>query len=253
MLRPVRDFQGVRKASELITGSQFEAPTTRSKATNLIYLQTMILIALEADNHGPATKRAQPGPPRALWLGAAVGLSYSMKLHINPPRGRFAPGDMDSDENLGRRNWCTLVILDRWHAVSTSSPLLIPDTSVVLLPEDQSLLGDSTFHLIRKHDPSKKTQARLMTRRSFVHRRPPRRTLRRPRRPHVPTLHQRPSNQQTPRRRNGAFPRIRRLHPRLSPPRPSRILAHPPSDEMPYPRVRTNRPARPRRNHSPNP
>ncbi|MCJ1364994.1 Glucose-responsive transcription factor [Acarospora aff. strigata] len=149
MLRPVRDFQGVRKASELITGSQFEAPTTRSKATNLIYLQTMILIALEADNHGPATKRAQPGPPRALWLGAAVGLSYSMKLHINPPRGRFAPGDMDSDENLGRRNWCTLVILDRWHAVSTSSPLLIPDTSVVLLPEDQSLLGDSTFHLIR--------------------------------------------------------------------------------------------------------
>ncbi len=149
-LRPPRDFQGVRKASELMTGSQFDASTGRTKATNLIYLQTMILLALEADNHGPAKQRGQSGPPRAVWLGAAVGLSYFMKLHTNPPRNRVTLGDLDSDENLGRRNWCVLVILDRWQAVSTTSPLLIPDTSVVLVPEDQSLLGDSVFHLARE-------------------------------------------------------------------------------------------------------
>ncbi|KAI9870625.1 MAG: Glucose-responsive transcription factor [Pleopsidium flavum] len=148
-VRPTRDVQSMRKASVLLSGSQFETVATRTTSTNLIYLQTMVLMALQADNHGPVTTRGQVGPPRAVWLGAAVGLSYSLKLHINPSRNECAAGDLDSDNNLGRRNWWTLVILDRWHAASTSSPLLIPDTSVVLLPEDQSLLGDSVFHLAR--------------------------------------------------------------------------------------------------------
>ena len=147
-LRPARDAQGARKASELITGFQFETHASHFKSTNLIYLQTMILMVLEADNH--ATQRGQSGPPRAVWLGAAVGLSYTLKLHINPSRTRYSLNDPDSDENLGRRNWCILAILDRWHAVSTSSPLLIPDSSVILMPEDQSLLGDSVYHLLRK-------------------------------------------------------------------------------------------------------
>lgn len=108
----------------------------------------MILMVLEADNH--ATQRGRSGPPRAVWLGAAVGLSYTLKLHINPPRTSYALNDLDADESLGRRNWWILVILDRWHAVSTSSPLLIPDSSVIIMPEDQSLLGDSVFHLLRK-------------------------------------------------------------------------------------------------------
>lgn len=110
-------------------------------------------MALEAENHGPVSTRGQVGPPRAVWLGAAVGLAYSLKLYINPSREKYAVGDFDSDVMLGRRSWWILVILDRWHAASTTSPLLIPDTSVVVLPEDQSLLGDSVFHLARKYSP----------------------------------------------------------------------------------------------------
>jgi hypothetical protein len=43
-----------------------------------------------------------------------------------------------------------LVNMDRWHAASMSTPLLIPDSAVVMMPEDQSLLGDSLYHLTRK-------------------------------------------------------------------------------------------------------
>jgi hypothetical protein len=42
-----------------------------------------------------------------------------------------------------------LFILDRWHASSTSDLLKLPENSVVLLPEDQILLGESTYHLAR--------------------------------------------------------------------------------------------------------
>lgn len=150
IFRQTYSVEGMRKAAELLTSSQFEAMATRTKTVNLVHLQTMILIAIQAENHGPA-KHDQSGLPRAAWLGAAVGLSYSLKLHVNPPRNRHSLGDLDSDDNLGRRAWCVLAIMDRWHAVSTSSPLLVPDTSLVLVPEDQSLLGDVVYHLARKH------------------------------------------------------------------------------------------------------
>jgi hypothetical protein len=108
-------------------------------------------MALEADNHGPATMRGMSsGPPRAAWVGSAVGLAYSLKLHHNTVGERFTHGDPDSDEKLGRRAWWVLVVLDRWHAISTSSPLFIPDSNVVLLPEDQMLIGLTPFHLVRK-------------------------------------------------------------------------------------------------------
>lgn len=142
---------GARRASDLIVSSQFENPTTRSYRENLIYLQTLILMGLEADNHGPEST----GPPRAAWLGAAVGQVYSMKLHSNRfPREQLQSGDPDSDEKLGRRAWWVIVVLDRWHAISTSSPLFIPDSSVALLPEDQSILGTSPYHLARRFNSS---------------------------------------------------------------------------------------------------
>ncbi|KAF8422618.1 hypothetical protein EV426DRAFT_534927 [Tirmania nivea] len=134
-----------RRASDLIISAQFESPTTRSHRDNLIYLQTLILMGLEADNHGPDSS-----PPRAAWLGAAVGLVYNMKLHSNRlPREKLQTGDPDSDEKLGRRAWWVLVVLDRWHAISTSSPLFIPDSSVALLVEDQNVLGVALYHITR--------------------------------------------------------------------------------------------------------
>jgi hypothetical protein len=119
-------------------------------ATNLIYIQIMLLMAIEADNRDPASTRGQAGPPQSVWLGSAVGSAYSMKLHVQKMSSQQSENDPDSDDKLARRIWWSLVIMDRWHAASTASPLLIPDTSVVVYPEDQALLGENVYQLARE-------------------------------------------------------------------------------------------------------
>lgn len=130
--------------------SQFENAAGRTMTTNLVYLQILLLMAIEADNSDPASVRSQVGQPQSVWLGSAVGLAYSMKLHIHKTSSQQSDNDPDSEDKLARRIWWSLVIMDRWHAASTSSPLLIPDTSVVVYPEDQALLGDNFYQLARK-------------------------------------------------------------------------------------------------------
>ncbi|KAK6346600.1 Glucose-responsive transcription factor [Orbilia brochopaga] len=148
-LIPTGPFES-RGVAELAFAAQYEDPASRSIADNLVYLQTLIFLILEADNRGPAAIKGQFGPPRALWLGAAIGLAYNLRLHHGNAGARPSEGDHDdSDEKLGRRAWWTLVVLDRWNAVSTSSPLHIPDSSVVLLQEDQALLGTAAYHITR--------------------------------------------------------------------------------------------------------
>ncbi|KAI5807386.1 hypothetical protein DFH27DRAFT_462838, partial [Peziza echinospora] len=109
----------------------------------------LILVGLEAENHGPTTTN-QKVFPRAAWLGAAVGLMYSLHLHDSRlQREHLVVGDADTDEKIGRRAWWTLVVMDRWHAIGTSSPLFIPDSSTVLLLEDQSVLGAVPYNIAR--------------------------------------------------------------------------------------------------------
>ncbi|KAH7346398.1 hypothetical protein BKA65DRAFT_399483 [Rhexocercosporidium sp. MPI-PUGE-AT-0058] len=137
-----------RKAAQLVTLSELDPPSAQSFSTGIIYLQAMLLLATEAENRPPSTS-GYNDQTRSVWLGGAVSIAYSMKLHLNKPFNTLAENDHDSDENLGRRIWWSLVIMDRWHASSTASPSLIPDSSVVVYPEDQTLLGDDLYHLAR--------------------------------------------------------------------------------------------------------
>ena len=133
---------------------QAENAATRSLSTNIVYLQAIILMALYTELSGPAYTRMQQGMPGAGWLGLAVGLAYFLKLHVNRSYTNLGGGDPDSSEKLCRRTWWTLVTLDRWHASSTSSPVFIPDTSTVLVPEDKIVLGESAYHLARTYPTS---------------------------------------------------------------------------------------------------
>jgi len=127
--------------------AQLEGSTSRSFATNISYLQILLLLAIEAGNRAPSVARGQAALSQSVWHGSAVGLAYEMKLHeLKVP----LTDDLDSDERVGRRIWWSLVIMDRWHASSISTPLLISDDALVLMPEDQSLLGESSYHLTRK-------------------------------------------------------------------------------------------------------
>jgi len=141
--------QSTRKAAELISSSQYDKGSEENVSANLVYIQTLILMALESDNHGPATMRGQVGPPRSEWLGRAIGMATHLKLNIPRPRDTLMEGDVDSDDRMGRRVWWILFILDRWHASSTSCLLQIGEHSSLLSSEDQIILGESTYHIAR--------------------------------------------------------------------------------------------------------
>ncbi|KAI6711501.1 hypothetical protein JHW43_005985 [Diplocarpon mali] len=137
-----------RRAAQLITMSSEDLGTSKPFSHNITCLQAMLLMAIEAGNRSPSIV-SQGGSPQSVWLGCAVGLAYSMKLHLHKQPDRTAENGPETDDRLGRRLWWSLVIMDRWHASSTSSPLLIPDSSVVVYPEDQTLLGENLYHLAR--------------------------------------------------------------------------------------------------------
>jgi hypothetical protein len=144
---PLPEKQGSRKAIQLWFTVQSEGSSSRSYATNLAYLQILLLVAIEAGNRVPGAARGQVAHSQSFWIGGAIGLAYELKLHeYKSP----VTDDPDSDERLGRRIWWSLVVMDRWHASSMSTPLSIPDSAIVLMPEDQSLLGEPLYHLIRK-------------------------------------------------------------------------------------------------------
>lgn len=142
--------QALKRAAELLAKYPFDNPSTHTSSTNLVYLQTLIIMALESDNHGPATIRGQAGPSRAEWLGRAAGVAGQIQINtIRTQNQSVMEGDRDSEDRLARRVWWVLFILDRWHASSTADLLKLPENSVILLPEDQILLGESTYHLAR--------------------------------------------------------------------------------------------------------
>ncbi|EGP88426.1 unnamed protein product [Zymoseptoria tritici ST99CH_1A5] len=142
--------QALKRTAELLAKYPFDNPSSHTNSTNLVYLQTLLLMALESDNHGPATIRGQAGPSRAEWLGRAAGVAGQLEINtIRSTSTSVMEGDRDSEDRLARRVWWVLFILDRWHASSTADLLKLPENSVVLLPEDQILLGESTYHLAR--------------------------------------------------------------------------------------------------------
>jgi hypothetical protein len=119
---------------------------------NLVHLQTLVLTAIATDNYGPPSLKGEHGgAPKASILGRAVGLAYSMRLHLSGLQqvDGHDGSDHDSDDNVATRTWWTLIMLDRWHAIGTASPLFIPNDSVVVLPSLNVLLGDGAYHLAR--------------------------------------------------------------------------------------------------------
>jgi len=145
---PATGQQSTKKAAQLIAAFQFENMSSRSFSTNLIYLQTMMLMAIEAGNRPPS--RGQGGSSQSIWLGSAIGLAHYLKLYLQQPPEKNSEGDHDSDDKMARRIWWSIIIMDRWHASSRSRPLLIPDASVAVCAGDQSLLGEHLYQFARK-------------------------------------------------------------------------------------------------------
>ncbi|KAI1766981.1 hypothetical protein GGR53DRAFT_175212 [Hypoxylon sp. FL1150] len=140
----------ISSATRLVADWESDS-SPRTSIMNLVHLQTLILIAISTDNYGPSSLKGEHGgPPKASILGRAVGLAYSMRLHASGFEANVdVQPEPDSNENIAIRAWWTLVMLDRWNAIGTASPLFIPNDSVVILPSLSSVLGVNVYHLAR--------------------------------------------------------------------------------------------------------
>ena len=141
----------MKQVYELIAVSQYEYGGSKSTTENLVYLQVLILIILKMDNLGPLATRSDTGPPRAEWLGRAVGMISHLKLNSIPSREKLVIGDEDTDDKLGRRVYWSVFILDRWHAASTSGLFQLPEHYSVLIAEDETVLGNIPYQLARMY------------------------------------------------------------------------------------------------------
>ncbi|KAJ3570156.1 hypothetical protein NPX13_g5825 [Xylaria arbuscula] len=139
----------IGSTTRVVAQWESDASSPRSASSNLVHLQTLILMVIATDNYGtPSLKGEHGGPSKASILARAVGLAYTMRLHLVSlkPVSREQE-DAQLDENIACRTWWTLVIMDRWHALSTASPLFIPNDSVVTSPELISVLGENVYYL----------------------------------------------------------------------------------------------------------
>ncbi|KAI0403256.1 hypothetical protein F4802DRAFT_616881 [Xylaria palmicola] len=141
----------IGSATRMVAEWESDPSSPRNPLANLVHLQTLILMAIATDNYGPLSLKGEHGgPSKASILGRAVGLAYSMRLHMaSLDAGPQAQQNGDSDESIATRTWWTLIMLDRWNALSTASPLFIPQNSVVILPGLVSVLGENVYHLTR--------------------------------------------------------------------------------------------------------
>ncbi|KAK9370000.1 hypothetical protein V1509DRAFT_618224 [Lipomyces kononenkoae] len=154
MVSPQRGEQDLHRAIHELSEAQKD--TSRLPlASSLLIIQTMVLLALEADNHGPAALDTSLRS-RSHWLGSAIGLAHSLRLHMTPTLlsdSVVSPApdvsDIDSDVRQGRRIYLVICMMDRWHAVSLSVPLQIPDRTIHLVADDRVTLTTVPYHLVR--------------------------------------------------------------------------------------------------------
>jgi hypothetical protein len=133
--------------------SEWEAERKpRSPVTDLVRFQTLVMALISVDCHGISFAKDQlGGPSKAEILGRAVGLGYSMRIHLRVIDPEPSP-DMDpnSDDNVALRAWWVLVMLDRWNAVGMATPTLIGNDNIVTQPGLKHIVGEVVFTFIRK-------------------------------------------------------------------------------------------------------
>ncbi|TQV97724.1 hypothetical protein V2A60_006545 [Cordyceps javanica] len=139
----------VQQASALLHDWE-SSEVPRSRATDIVHAQTLLLLIIDADWRSVATL--------PFLLSRAVGLANSMKLWKLPAVDPTA--ETDCDEALCTRIWWSLIGMDRWYAAGTGKPAQIPDNSVVAPAGLDAVLGETCYYFTRL--------SKLLNRISFV-------------------------------------------------------------------------------------
>ena len=121
-----------------------DGPETRGVDANFALLQAMVFMAIIAENSGPVQSR------NTSWLAEAVSLASYLNLHQSHRFDMGDPADGNSGPKVARRLWLSLLVLDRFHAISTASPMLIAEVNSYLIEADAITLGIHLYPLVRK-------------------------------------------------------------------------------------------------------
>ena len=133
----------VRVTSELAT-LKAEGPQVRTRDANLAYLQALFFMSLVTEASGPVLSR------NTSWIAEAVSIATFLNLHQSHYFDIGDPNDEDAPAKVARRLWLSLVVLDRFHASSTASPLLVAEDSARLIESDEEIMGTNAYQLVRK-------------------------------------------------------------------------------------------------------
>lgn len=115
-----------------------------STAVNLIWLQSLILMIVDCDTRGPDNFVLKDGVPKESLVQAANKLGYDLAKNQGQLKNkRTSDPDVDSDANLTRRNWVSLVILARWYAISVADATVLGGHEIGGR-EDERVVGQIT-------------------------------------------------------------------------------------------------------------
>ena len=140
---PKPDALAARASSEF-AALKAEGPQARTRDANFAYLQALFFMAIGTENSGPVNNR------NTSWIAEAVSIATYLNLHRSHAFDMGNTSDEDSSPKLARRVWLSLVVLDRFHASSTASPLLVAEDSARLVASDEDVLGPEAYHIVRK-------------------------------------------------------------------------------------------------------
>ncbi|TDZ28327.1 putative transcriptional regulatory protein [Colletotrichum trifolii] len=135
----------VRLAHTLLVEWEANDSSSRSHAANIVFLQTLLLMIIEADNRASGSV----GAPKESLLGRAVAGANSLKLYQTKLERSETELGVDSDSQLRMRIWWSLILLDRWNSVGAAVPSLIRDESVIVPPCLKDVVGETQYLLIR--------------------------------------------------------------------------------------------------------
>lgn len=135
------------KDVQLLFDPQLMSDTVENRSAKLIQLQTLILMSLEAQCQlSNSTTWSNTSFHPSVWISSAINLAY--QLNLQTIRSSLN-GDNDSEDNVARRVWKTLYIIEKWRSHSTGTLSMIPEHSMIFTREDKIVLGDVLHWLAR--------------------------------------------------------------------------------------------------------
>ncbi|KKF97020.1 Glucose transport transcription regulator RGT1 [Ceratocystis platani] len=124
------------------TSTQAGVKTVLSTPT-LVYLQTLLLLAVQADNRPVG----EHGVDKTEILGRAVSTALSAKIYLGHHPAEGQPDD--TNRTMRIRIWWCLVIMDRWHAIGFGTQSLIREEYTMASNVLQGILPANLYHLAR--------------------------------------------------------------------------------------------------------